>query len=179
MEHPADATRSPAWWTKDQDGRWDHVKAAFRRDWEQTKADISGGRTGTDLNQNIDDTMGQAFGKRAIPGETTANAMTDAELKTHVHRAANEMDRTAKHLAKDAEKSIAKNEDASGAHRWSQWDEAEAPIRYGHGAASYYGTTWDDDTEVRLRNEWVELYPARPWDEVRDTVRLGWGPGGF
>ena len=31
----------PAWWSKQHDSAWDHVKEALRRDWEQTKSDYS------------------------------------------------------------------------------------------------------------------------------------------
>ena len=34
--------RNPNWWSKEYDSAWDRVKAAFRRDWEQTKHDFGG-----------------------------------------------------------------------------------------------------------------------------------------
>jgi hypothetical protein len=55
----------PTWWTKEHQSTWDRVKAALRRDWEQTKADWS--TTGHDLNQGVGDTLKQAAGKEAIP----------------------------------------------------------------------------------------------------------------
>lgn len=37
-----DTTKAtPGWWTEKHTSNWDHVKAAFERDWEQTKADFS------------------------------------------------------------------------------------------------------------------------------------------
>lgn len=63
--------RSPDWWTADYDTRWDRVKAALRRDWEQTKYDMGG--NAPDLNQNANDTVGQAFGKQPIPLASTPN----------------------------------------------------------------------------------------------------------
>ncbi|MFL5320033.1 MAG: hypothetical protein ACJ790_10300 [Myxococcaceae bacterium] len=47
------------------------VKEAFKRDWEQTKHDIT--RKGTDLNQNVGDTVKQAAGKEPVPGPATPN----------------------------------------------------------------------------------------------------------
>lgn len=56
----------PKWWTKDQhENAWERVKEALKRDWEQTKVDLKG--HGTDLNQDVDDTVKQAAGKEVIP----------------------------------------------------------------------------------------------------------------
>src|ERR687885_1891780 len=63
--------RDPAWWSADYDSGWDRVKAAFRRDWEQTKHDFGGDEP--DLKQDIDDTVKQATGKQAIPPPNQPN----------------------------------------------------------------------------------------------------------
>lgn len=55
----------PRWWNQEYDSSWDRVKEAFRRDWEQTKHDL--GAKKPDLNQDVDDTVAQAAGKRPIP----------------------------------------------------------------------------------------------------------------
>ena len=47
------------------------MKAAFRRDWEQTKHDFGG--KAPDLNQDVDDTVGQAVGTRPIPAGNLPN----------------------------------------------------------------------------------------------------------
>jgi hypothetical protein len=57
--------KDPQWWSKEYDSAWQRVKQAFRRDWEQTKHDFGG--KAADLNQNVDDTVGQAAGSRPIP----------------------------------------------------------------------------------------------------------------
>ncbi len=41
------------------------VKEALKRDWEQTKHDIT--RKGVDLDQDVGDTLKQATGKEPIP----------------------------------------------------------------------------------------------------------------
>jgi hypothetical protein len=41
------------------------VKEALKRDWEQTKHDLT--RKGVDLNQDVADTVKQATGKEPIP----------------------------------------------------------------------------------------------------------------
>jgi hypothetical protein len=51
---------------------WDRVKEALRRDWEQTKFDLSlpGGHQ---LNQSIDDTIEQARGAAPLPEHGAPN----------------------------------------------------------------------------------------------------------
>jgi len=57
--------KNPSWWNEKHEGTWDRMKAALKRDWEQTKADVSSG--GHELNQGIGDTVKQAAGKEPIP----------------------------------------------------------------------------------------------------------------
>ena len=57
--------KNPTWWTKDHDSSWDRVKAAFKRDWDQTKHDMGGKQP--DTKQNVNDTVKQAAGKETIP----------------------------------------------------------------------------------------------------------------
>src|SRR5262249_10566156 len=57
------------WWTQDHESRWDRVKAAFKRDWDQTKHDLGGAEPDTD--QDVDDTVKQAAGKQLIPPRGT------------------------------------------------------------------------------------------------------------
>jgi len=56
---------TPTWWTNEHEWAWDRVKAAFQRDWDQTKHDLGGKRP--DTNQNVDNTVKQAAGTEAIP----------------------------------------------------------------------------------------------------------------
>lgn len=46
---------------EDKNDMADNVKGAMKRDWEQTKNDV--GIDGTDLDQDVDDTLRQAAGK--------------------------------------------------------------------------------------------------------------------
>lgn len=64
---PGTAMR-PAWWSDEHTSSWDRVKEALRRDWEQTKADLSS--AGRDLNQNLVDTVKQAAGSQPLPAPT-------------------------------------------------------------------------------------------------------------
>ena len=61
----------PAWWKDEHSSSWDRAKEALRRDWEQTKADLSDG--GQELNQTAGDTLRQASGKEPIPPAGFAN----------------------------------------------------------------------------------------------------------
>ncbi len=58
-------SKYPTWWTKENDSSWDRVKAAMKRDWDQTKHDFGGQQP--DTNQKIGNTVRQAEGKEAIP----------------------------------------------------------------------------------------------------------------
>lgn len=51
--------KRPDWYTDEHDKGWDNVKAAFRRDWEQTKHDF-GSDSAPDLGQDVGDTVRQA-----------------------------------------------------------------------------------------------------------------------
>jgi len=70
--------RNPKWWNKDNESSWERVKAAFKRDWDQTKHDFGGDEPDTD--QDVDDTVKQAAGKQPIPprGAPTYEEVEDA-----------------------------------------------------------------------------------------------------
>jgi len=59
------AHKNPSWWTEEYDSSWDRVKAAFKRDWDQTKHDLGGNQP--DTQQSVKDTVKQASGTQAIP----------------------------------------------------------------------------------------------------------------
>ena len=58
--------RNPKWWRTEYDSSWERVKAAFKRDWDQTKHDI--GSRQPDTDQNVGDT-----GIPAVPGHYSLN----------------------------------------------------------------------------------------------------------
>lgn len=58
--------KNPTWWTKETDSAWDRVKAALKRDWDQTKHDF-GSKKHPDTDQDVDNTVKQAAGKEPIP----------------------------------------------------------------------------------------------------------------
>jgi hypothetical protein len=57
--------KNPKWWTRENDSAWERTKAAFKRDWDQTKHDMGGQEP--DINQKAGNTARQASGKEAIP----------------------------------------------------------------------------------------------------------------
>ena len=57
--------KNPNWWNQNHESAWERAKAAFKRDWDQTKHDLGGHEP--DTNQQIDNTTRQAAGKEAIP----------------------------------------------------------------------------------------------------------------
>lgn len=180
LEEKSTPSRSPTWWKDDHETAWTRVKGAFHHDWQQTRSDVSGGRTGLDLNQSAGDTVAQALGNKRIPPDTITNPMTDAQRTAHVARAAKQMERSALELGEDEATAIDQKPPprSNALGQWDKWDDAEAPLRYGYAASSYYpATEWDDDTEGRLRGEWDGMNPDLGWDEVRETVRHGWDHG--
>jgi hypothetical protein len=68
--------RDPKWYSEEHRGAWERVKAAFRRDWEQTKADFSD-RKGLELNQDVGDTVKQAVGSEPVPPLSQPNRDDD------------------------------------------------------------------------------------------------------
>ena len=69
---------NPSWWTTEHDSRWERVKAAFRRDWEQTKHDF-GSDSARDLQQTASDTVKQAAGKQQSAGAMPMRSFEDLE----------------------------------------------------------------------------------------------------
>lgn len=63
--------KDPKWWSKDYDSSWQRPKAAFERDWDQTKHDFGGDEP--DTNQSVGTTVAQATGKKTIPPRGVPN----------------------------------------------------------------------------------------------------------
>lgn len=58
-------TNRPAWYSDEDDTAWAKIKAAFTRDWKQTKHDF--GANEPNLNQQMGDTIAQATGSSPVP----------------------------------------------------------------------------------------------------------------
>lgn len=162
---------NPAWWQPEDQTAWDRVKAALQRDWEQTKADLSSGRRGTDLNQELDDTVRQAFGRDPIPPDGIPNPLTTKQVREKLDDA----------VIETGDRGVLVDEtgqtEPADWYRREDWHETELPHRYGFGAARFYPNAWDDALELRLRTEWSQLCPDKAWVGVREAVRTGWTRG--
>ncbi len=66
---------APYWNQEKHGSAWERVKEALRRDWEQTKADVSTG--GKELNQQVADTVKQAAGSEPIPAGDRPNPSSE------------------------------------------------------------------------------------------------------
>jgi hypothetical protein len=182
MTRPA---RNPNWWNERHDTAWDRTKAAFQRDWEQTKADLTGRSQGHDLNQDASDTFRQASGKQVIPPGNFPNTPDDDDMARHARHAERAHDRAAGVEGKailgqaDSAKVADARKDAHHADRMYdvnralRWSDVEEPIRYGYGAAMQFDREWQDHRD-ELRRGWGKTYGDRPFEAVHDYVRMGW-----
>lgn len=152
----------PQWWTDSHNSRWERVKEAFHRDWEQTKADFSK-RGGQELDQDVDDTVRQAFGSQEIPPEHVPNVEEPKSLR----KAGRKLDKAERKAGPKAER------------RPSDWNDVEPAMRYGYGARAQYRdfSSWDDRLEAKLRSEWSGINTGRSWDNDREYIRRGWDEG--
>jgi hypothetical protein len=186
----------PSWWTSNYSSGWERVKAAFRRDWEQTKADF-GSKNAVDINQDAGDTLRQARGKEPIPPGTQPNVPDESDLKRHEKSAQKAQERELKterraneaHLegsgrapnldekARLAHEESLRRDRELGINRNLRWEDIEESVRYGYGAAQHYKDEWNQDFEKNLQNEWKGLYSDFEWRDAQPYVRLGWDRG--
>jgi hypothetical protein len=121
--------RDPSWWNDSHSSAWERSKAALRRDWEQTKADVSDG--GHELNQDAGDTVKQASGKQRIP---TGNVPNPPDSWDEAEDAVRYGYGARQHYAKedwndDLEARLKKDWDSSG--REGTWDRFKSSVRRG------------------------------------------------
>jgi hypothetical protein len=120
-----DTTKAtPGWWNEKHTSNWEHVKAAFERDWEQTKADFSKG-SGEQLNQNVADTVKQAVGSQPIPPLDVKTRPTDPKVAFKDAEKAHEKLATAS--VKASETASKARDDIAREH--SKRDEKVADVR--------------------------------------------------
>lgn len=140
------ATNNPKWWNDEHTSAWERVKGALKRDWEQTKADLSGGAGGRELDQDVGDTVKQMAGKQHVPPPTVPNPPD----------------------AGDRNRAVGRDDDwdrVEGDYRYG----VGARHMYGRD-----GADWDDRVESKLKEEWGDLKSGRTWDEAKNAVRRGW-----
>ncbi len=120
--------KNPAWWTTEHDSAWERTKAAFKRDWDQTKHDVGG--TEPDTAQGVKDTVKQAAGKEAIPprGQPAFDKAEPAYRFGHGARA---------HYGKD----------------YATWDDEVEGVLQSDWGATYPDRDWDEDAKY-IRQGW-------------------------
>ncbi|MDP2310220.1 MAG: hypothetical protein Q8P18_29660 [Pseudomonadota bacterium] len=160
-------TNNPRWWGDAHTSGWERVKEAMHRDWEQTKADFSGGKSGKELRQDAGDTVGQALGNQRIPAGDRPNPPDPGDVR----EAARKQDQLVEQFNARTERDVAPISRRLDAARW---EDAQHPMRFGHGAGSHYSDNWDDAFEPRLRKDWEESYPGQRWEDARELARVGW-----
>jgi len=137
------AVWQPKWWTKDQhESNWERVKDALKRDWEQTKIDLKG--QGSDLDQDVDDTVKQALGKDVIPPMGQANVPGGTPAVDTKSR---------------------KWDDVESPFKYG------VGARHQYGSEH---KTWDDNLEGKLKSEWESDTGHGTWSDVKSFVRRGW-----
>ena len=120
---------NPKWWNEEHESTWTRVKAALKRDWEQTKADVSD--KGRDLDQDVGDTVKQAAGKQPIPPMTAKNVGTDLDRDEDAYRfgaGARAQYGTAYHDWDDRLEAKMRD-DWEGMHTGRTWDQVKAKVR--------------------------------------------------
>ncbi len=113
----------------EQDSAWERTKAAFKRDWDQTKHDMGGDEPDTD--QDVNDTLKQAAGKEPIPprGQPTYEEVEPAYrfgfgARSYYGEDHSEWD-------SELEAKLQKDWRASYPARADKWTDDVAAIRYG------------------------------------------------
>jgi hypothetical protein len=128
----------PAWWNDQYASGWDRVKEAMRRDWEQTKHDLSI-KGGHELNQDLTDTVKQAAGKEAIPSNDRPNPpqvigeWNDVELPYQYGYGARDRYGSS-HTAwsRDLEDTLRKEWESGQSAPNNRWDDVKGYVRRGY-----------------------------------------------
>jgi len=143
MANASNWSKNPRWWDDSHSSGWERAKEALRRDWEQTKADVSDG--GQELNQDVGDTLKQASGKQPIPPAGTPNRDSSSRSFTDWN---------------SAEPAVRYGYAARYYYQDSEWnDELESKMR----------RDWDD-TESGSTWEQVKSAVKRGWQKAKNAV---------
>jgi hypothetical protein len=135
----------PAWYRPEDLTRWNSVKNAVRRDWQQTKHDLHAG--GHELNQAASDTIKQATGREAVPaidkpnppkviGELDADG--DAEwakmerAMEYGYTARTEFAATHAEWNHDLDLALRREWESSGGRAPGLWDDVKPYVRHGY-----------------------------------------------
>jgi hypothetical protein len=166
----SDKSFHPTWWSEQHASTWERVKAAMRRDFEQTKNDFSGG---PDLDQDVDDTLKQAVGRAPVPtpGARTPPSTGEREKRAEKRREKSGDRELLSEQLDDTSPMVTRARTEKPA-----FDDVEDPLSFGYAARAQYETRfpkWSPELESTLRKEWMAGAKDRPWDDVSIYVRQG------
>ncbi|MFO0631207.1 MAG: hypothetical protein U0325_37050 [Polyangiales bacterium] len=168
----------PNWWTDQHTSTWDRVKEALRRDWEQTRSDLSSS-SAVDLNQNIGDTVKQAAGTQPLPPPSTKTRPDDPQ------EAAKRVEKEIKSRGKAQEQVVAAQTDAAVV-RVREKGEVASEVQSAREKISDVQRHADEriiavqqkaDAKIAEAQEKVteKMPAARDWNQVEAAVRYGYG----
>lgn len=118
-----------SWQSTEHDTTWERVKAAFRRDWEQTKNDFGSDRA-RDLDQDVDDTLKQMFGKETTYDYRNRDFVDEESAFRYGYAARQHFGETHKTWDPNLRDELRKG--YSG-----DWERDEPLIRYAYGYHGY------------------------------------------
>lgn len=126
---------NPKWWNDQTTSGWERVKEALRRDWEQTKADLT--RTkGQELDQDVGDTLKQAAGKEPIPPPGVPNYDNDwTHVEPGVRYGWGAANQYTEHGDWDDRVESKLKEEWNDLKSGRTWDEIKASVRRGWESA--------------------------------------------
>lgn len=119
---------NPKWWSPEHDTAWERTKAAFKRDWEQTKHDL--GKKTPDLNQGVKDTVKQAAGKETIPPAGQPNYEVNEPAYRFGHGARSYYGKQHPKWNPELEGRLKQDWNDTYPARANQWDNDRDAIRY-------------------------------------------------
>lgn len=135
MNDAKQLTADPEWWNDTHSSGWERTKEALKRDWQQTKADVSD--EGQELNQDAGDTVKQAAGKQPLPPSGLPNppdsrdSWDDLEPAVRYGYGARQYygAQGRQDWDDDLEESLRRDWGASGSN--NSWDRVKAAVRHG------------------------------------------------
>lgn len=174
----ADRATRPQWWTDKHTSTWDRVKEALRRDWEQTKADLSSSDA-ADLNQNIGDTVKQAAGTQPLPPPSMKTRPDDPQ------DAAKRVEKELKDRGKAQEKVVAAQTDMAveqvraqgkiaSEQQAAREEISDVQRKAGEKIAEVQQKAGEKIAEAQQKVG-EKMIEARDWSQVEAAVRYGYG----
>jgi len=157
----------PQWWTDKHSSTWERVKAALRRDWEQTKADFSSNDS-ADLNQEIGDTVKQSVGKEPIPPLSVKTRPDDPQ------DVAKRVEKQIKERGKAQERVIEAQTEAAVTQVQAQGKIAKVRSDASQKIAEVQQKASEKVAEVQQKAS-EKVAEVRDWKQVEPAIRYGYG----